>query len=684
MKKPVTDEYHGVKVVDDYRWLENFEDPAVKQWVAEQNKYSRGVIDKYADWQPLYDKLKQLATDSTASYYGLMYRGHKLFAMKNQPPKNQPFLVVLDAALDLNTEKVVVDPNVLDKKGGTSIDWFVPSHDGRMVAMSLSENGSEDGSASVFDVATGKKYDDLVPRVQYPTAGGDIEWNADNSGFYYTRFPQGKERPPEDLNFYQQVYYHAVGTPVSRDQYVIGKEFPRIAEIRLSLSEDGRSLLVTVANGDGGEFMHFLRGPSGKWVQVTRFEDRIQSAKFGPDGNLYMLSRKGAPKGRILSLPAGSGQTVTTAREVFPEGSASISEFLPTQHFLYVVEVAGGPQRIRYQGITGNQKGQIPTESIASTGGLVRVDDDVILFGSETYLLAPAIYRFDPSSGGMEKTALSRPQTVDYSDIEVVREFATSKDGTKIPINILRRKGTVLNGDNPTNLYAYGGFDVSLSPGYSRELRLWFDVGGVAAIANLRGGGEYGEEWHEAGKLTKKQNVFDDFAACARWLIDNRYTKPEKLVIEGGSNGGLLMGAALTQHPELFRAVVSWVGIYDMLRVETFPNGQFNITEYGTIQNPEQFKAEYAYSPYHMVRDGTNYPAILMLTGDNDGRVDPANSRKMVARLQAANTSGLPVILRTSSNAGHGIGTSLDERVSQGADALAFQFQELGLRYPAK
>jgi prolyl oligopeptidase len=270
---------------------------------------------------------------------------------------------------------------------------------------------------------------------------------------------------------------------------------------------------------------------------------------------------------------------------------------------------------------------------------------------------------------------------VDYSDVEVIREFATSKDGTKIPMNIMRRKGTELNGKNPTVLYGYGGYGVNETPGYSIRNRLWFDQGGVYVNANLRGGGEFGEEWHNQGKLTKKQNVFDDFIACAEWLIKAKYTSASKLAIEGGSNGGLLMGAVVTQRPELFRAVVSSVGVYDMLRVELFPNGAFNTTEYGTVKDPAQFKALYAYSPYHHVIDGEAYPAVLFMTGDNDGRVDPANSRKMIARLQAASSSNYPLLLRTDSNVGHGIGTGLSTRVLQRADMFAFLLDQLGVEY---
>jgi len=302
-----------------------------------------------------------------------------------------------------------------------------------------------------------------------------------------------------------------------------------------------------------------------------------------------------------------------------------------------------------------------------------------LLLNAESYLHPAAWYRYDPASGKLDKTALAGKFPVDFSDAEVVREFATSKDGTRVPINIIRRKGTRLDGKNPLMLTGYGGFGISESPGFHPFARLWLDRGGVYVIANLRGGGEFGEDWHSAGRLTNKQNVFDDFAACAEYLIRAGYTSPGKLAIIGGSNGGLLMGAALTQHPEMFRAVVSFVGVYDMLRTEAITaNAVYSITELGTIKDPEQFKALFAYSPYHHVTNGTAYPAVLFLTGANDPRVNPANSRKMTARLQAASSSGLPILLRTSSTSGHRA-SSLDEGLAQQADVYAFLFHELGM-----
>ena len=331
---------------------------------------------------------------------------------------------------------------------------------------------------------------------------------------------------------------------------------------------------------------------------------------------------------------------------------------------------------------------ELPIPANSGAGDVVplqdRPDDNRVLF-RETSYVAPSVWCLcdpghDTPAGSVRKTALASLSPVDFSDIEAVREFAISKDGTKVPVNILYRRGTKLDGTNPTLLTGYGGYGISLRPEFDFTRRIWFDRGGVmAVIANLRGGGEFGEAWHFAGNLTHKQNVFDDFAACARHLVERGYTRSARLAVEGGSNGGLLMGAFLTQHPELARAVVSHVGIYDMLRVELDPNGAFNVTEFGTVKDAAQFQALYAYSPYHHVVDGTKYPAVFFLAGENDGRVNPANSRKMAARLQAATASGRPILLRMSSDSGHGMGTALDERIAQEADVYAFLFDQLGV-----
>lgn len=679
-KKPVSDQYFDVAITDNYRWLENFEDPAVKNWNTEQNAYTRHLVDAIPARNAIQRQLSELLGGNTTDYYGLNYCNGKLFAIKFQPPAQQPFLITLDSPDDVFSEKVVLDVNKMNPDGTTSMDFYRPTMDGKLIAVSLSEKGSEKGTVRVFEVATGRELGDTVLKVNGPTAGGDVAWLADNSGFFYTRYPHKGERPNEDLSFYQQVYFHKLGTANSEDTYIIGQDFPRIAEIDLEESDDHTLFIATVSDGDGGEYSHFYRNPAGQWIQLTNFKDLIPVIKFAPDNSILILSRKDASMGKILRLSAGETD-MSKAAVLVPESGLSIKSFLATKDYLYLTEMDGGPIRLRVLNLDGSEHFVTPLEPVRSIGNVLHFDGNNVLMRVSSYTENSAWYAFDPDKKEMNRTALFKSSTADFSDVEVTREFATSKDGTKVPMNIIRRKGTELNGKNPTILYGYGGYGISLSPGFDPVLRLWMDQGGVYVIANLRGGGEYGEKWHLAGNLTNKQNVFDDFAACAQWLIDNKYTSRSQLCIKGGSNGGLLMGAAFTQHPDLFGACVSYVGIYDMLRVELDPNGEFNITEFGTVKNPEHFKALKAYSPYHNVKPNSDYPAIMFLTGDHDGRVNPYQSRKMTALMQNSTSSGKPILLRTSARAGHGGGTALNDLIERETDAWSFIVNQLGVEF---
>ncbi len=683
-KKPVSDEFHGVKVAEDYRWLEDWNDAAVKKWSEEQNAYSRAVLDALPGTAAIRKRVAELRGINTPSYGGLVFKGGQLFAAKTQPPKQQPFIVALKSADDLASERVVVDPNQIDPSGHTSMDFYVPSLDGKLIAVSLSEGGSESGTIYIFETATGKKLGppDVIPRVNGGTAGGSVAWNGDGTGLYYTRYPRGSERPAEDMDFFQQVYFHKLGTPAEQDRYEIGKDFPRIAEVALDTSDDGTQVSAAVANGDGGDFEQYLRMPDGVWRKVASFEDRIIKTHFGIAGELTMLSLLKAPRGQILAVPIEDPSLLNVHRLIGQSGPGGpvIQDFARTRTQTFVLDLIGGPSQIRLFTHMGLEQGFIPILPISTVDQMVVLNEGEILFHNESFVSPPGWYKVDADSVSPVKTALSKSSPVDYSAYEVVREMATSKDGTKVPVNIIRKKGAKLDGSNPTLLWGYGGYSVSEQPTFSEARMAWLEQGGVYAIANIRGGGEFGEEWHRAGNLTNKQNVFDDFYAAMKYLVDAGYCTKDKLALYGGSNGGLLMGAMITQHPDAFKCVASAVGIYDMLRVELSSNGAFNVTEFGTVKNKDQFNAMYAYSPYHNVKDGTKYPAVLMTTGANDPRVDPMQSRKMTARLQAACPGGT-FLLRTSSNSGHGIGASLDERVEQDVDRYAFIFQHLGVTY---
>ncbi|HSR09119.1 MAG TPA: prolyl oligopeptidase family serine peptidase, partial [Bryobacteraceae bacterium] len=600
-KKPVTDEYQGVQVVDDYRWLEPSADADVRKWSDQENVRTRAYLDRLANRAGLVERLNQLNSSSSVRFSGLVSRGGVLFAMKTQPPKRQAYLVALASPDDLDSARTVVDPNVLDPTGSTTIDFYEPSLDGKLVAVSLSKGGTEDGSVSVFEVASGNQRSDLVPRVNGATAGGSVAWNRDGSGFWYTRYPRAGERPAADLNFFQQVYFHRLGTATAQDEYAVGKQFPRIAEVELRSSDDGKYVVARVANGDGGEFLHFMLLADGQWHQITRLADHVSQEAFGPDGTLYLLSRKDAPMGKLLAA-APPAFSVANAKTILTATRSSIDGFVEAGSHLYVRFMSGGPTKL-FDVEPGKPDKAIDIPQVSSVGQLVALGGNQLLFENESYVQPSAWYRYDPANGQVKRTGMFQTAPVDFSDVEVIRQTAISKDGTHVPMTILRRKGTKLDGKNLTLLTAYGGYGISQRPNFSVRRRVWLDHGGVWVVANLRGGSEFGETWHEQGRLTSKQNVFDDFIACAEFLIKTKYTSPEKLAIEGGSNGGLLMGAALTQRPELFRAVVSHVGIYDMLRVETYPNGVFNVTEFGTVKEKDQFQALYAYSPYHHVKD---------------------------------------------------------------------------------
>lgn len=685
----VSDSYGEIKVDDPYRWLEDQTDQKVHKWSQAQDSRTRRYLDKLPSRKPIFDSLMKQIAATSSSYYGLQVVGDKIFAHFNQPPKQQPLIAVLDNSADPAKARVVLDPNLINPKGTTAVDWFVPSPKGDIIAVSMSDNGSEDGSLHLFNVATGKPIDTVIPRVQYPTGGGSLAWRADGSGFWYTRYP-GPEEGAERSHFFQQIYFHKIGDAPAKDAYVLGKDFPKVAEIALQSYPESGKVIAAVANGDGGEFAHYVLSEGGGIQQVTRFEDQISVATIGADNALYLVSRKDAPRGKLLKL-ALTDLELSHAKTIVPQSDAVIqgggefggSPVVITKTSIYVRELVGGPSRVAIFDLDGIPRSELPLPSVAAVDEVEALSDGSLLYSVATYLQPRYYARYDEATAKSAATLLVQTSPVKFDDTEVVREFATSKDGTKVPLNIVRRKGVKLDGNNPVLLNGYGGYGVNMTPSFlGANTRLWLDAGGIFVVANLRGGGEFGEEWHSQGALTNKQNVFDDFIASAQYLIAQNYTTKEHLAIIGGSNGGLLMGAAFTQHPELFRAVVSQVGIYDMLRVELDPNGAFNVTEFGSVKDPAQFKALMAYSPYHHVVGGTAYPAIFMATGETDGRVNPAHSRKMIARLQAATSSAYPVLLSINSHAGHGIGSSLTIRVNQSADTYGFLFDQLGMKLP--
>lgn len=693
-KPAVVNEYHGVRVTDTHQWLEDWNDPAVQAWSEAQNAKTREFLDSLPNVAAIRERATQLLGMQSVSYYGFHETNGRLFAMKREPGAQQDKLVWRSWPSDAISERVLVDPMALDASGGTTIEWSVPSPDGSLLAVCMSKDGSELGDVTIFDVASGKPTGEVIPRVNGGTAGGSLAWASDGSGFFYTRYPRAGEKPDADMNFYVQVHFHELGKPTSEDRFELGEGAPRIAEWMLDVKTDPRGqqwVLASMQYGDGGEFDHFIRTPdqegsSGSWMQVANVPAKWVQAALGDDGYVYAVSRaNGAERGQIVRRKLGVttvGFTETVVPE-FRDAAFEIDFFDPSvfvvgKEHIFATMQTGGPSELRIFAKDGKQMPGPLHFPVSAVGGTTILSDGRVLFSNVSFTQPMTWKLFDVRTGQTSLTTFGQSYPhLDLSQYEVRREFATSKDGTKVPVNIVMKRGIKLDGTAPLMLTGYGGYGVSESPRFSLRNMQLLEKGVIFALANIRGGGEYGEAWHRQGNLLNKQNVFDDFAACAEYLIAKKYTSSSRLAIQGGSNGGLLMGAQLTQQPELYKCVVSHVGIYDMLRVELSPNGAFNVTEFGTVKDPEQFKALLAYSPYHNVRAGVKYPPVLFLTGANDPRVDPMQSRKMTARLQEV---GATALLRTSGNTGHGAGTPLNAQIEQQVDVMAWLFWQLGVQ----
>ena len=671
---PVTDRFHGVEVTEDYRWLEDAAAEETVAWTKAQQHRSQTYFGQIGWREALRTRVSGLLKSERTAYKQLRSGGSTFFALKVQTPRQQPFLVALTDLDDPGTERVVVDPDVIDPSGETAIDFFVPSPDGRRVAVSLSEHGTEDGSLHIFDVASGEVVGEPIAHVNL--MGGSVAWRHDGSGFWYTRCA-------DPAGFRQQVWLRELDDRPDRLDLAGPFADEQIAENFLSASPDGRWVMDRVQRGDGGQWQIFVRGQGadGSWWQVADVPDKCVYAVLGPDA-LYLLSVRDAPHGKVLRLPLSEGTTVAGAEEIVPAGNTVIEDLAVTDDTVWVVDMDGGPQQVRAFDTRGGALPPVPIPPLSSVSsyrdGLSRLGPDLIAWLRESFT-EPAAWWVAARGQAPRPTALRTTTPVDLSGYEVTREFATSKDGTRIPLNVIAAPGTPRDGTAPALLTAYGGYGLSQVPRFDPERLLWLEQGGVWVVANIRGGGEYGEEWHHAGRLATKQNCFDDFIACAGHLQRSGITSRDRLAIMGGSNGGLLMGAVLTQRPDIARAVIAAVPVLDSLRAETTTNGRFNTTEFGTVADPELFAVLLAYSPYHHVADGTAYPAVLLTAGENDTRVDAWHAKKMTARLQAATSSDRPVLLRLQSG-GHLAG-SLDQAIDETTDRYAFLFDQLGPGY---
>lgn len=676
-----SDVLHGVTVKDPYRSLELPDSAETKQFIESQNAFARKTLDIIPGREKIRSELKAILETQSDSYAELSESKGSFFAMKLQPPKQQRFLVKLSSLDADKKEQIIVDPGAIDKTGRTAIDFYNVSPDGKLVAVSLSKNGSEEGDVSVFEVSNGKKVYETIPRVYI--AGGDLEWTPDSKGFVYTRNPREGERPKEDMNVYTQIFHHKLGTATAKDSYELGKEFLRISQPKISDSKDGQ-ILLAVQKGDGGEFMHFLRSKDGKWKKIADYSDRIAKFVFGEKGDIYGISLKNAPLGQVVHGPI-KGFDVNKTTVVIKESKEAIvgdiyspNTLLISQGRIYVEYQTGGPSEIRAFELSGKEAEAPLAPAIASISNISKLDQGRVLFAARSFLEPNAYYLFDPKTGKTGRTSLAEKNPIDVSGYTVTREFARSKDGTMIPVNIVLPAGVKAGTPIPFIVTGYGGFNINFEPRFIGAYAALLKAGVGYATVNLRGGSEYGTAWHDQGSLTKKQNVYDDFIAAVEHLGKNKFADPDRIAIVGGSNGGLLMGAVLTQRPELFKAVIAMVGYYDMVRYENEPNGQLNATEYGSVKDKTQFDALYAYSPYHHIKEGVKYPATLFTVGATDVRVAPWHSRKMAARLQAATRGPLPLLI-TTFDAGHGAGSSVQQRIDQFTDSFSFVLSQFGM-----
>lgn len=683
-RETVTDTYHGVVVSDPYRWLECV-CSEVSDWLDRQNAMTDAYLDKTPQWRAIAERLAILTKVRSKEYGGFRHIGGRSFVLYKDPAVHQASVLATLQEVNLATLKVVVDPRCVGDTAACSrrsqaIDWYVPSPDGRKVAVSLSSDGSEAGTLHVFDVATGNEVDRPIERVQFPTGGGSLAWRRDGLGFWYTRYPQ-------DSHFDMRVYYHPLGADAANDPLVLGSDFVRIAEVGLDNGDGTAPLVVSVANGDGGDFEHFVIPETGSPVRITRFEDQVGAVVGAPDGTLLVVSYKNAPHGKLLVLDerkyslAEARTLVAAGDRIFrPQGEFELRPVVVTADRIYAQVVNGGPVDVAVFDRTGKFIRTLPGPTVAALGPVVPVGGAKVVYGVSTFLDPFRYMLFDETAGTAVETGLAQTRGFDFSDSVVTRDFATASDGTRIPVTIISRKDVKQDGTAPLLVWGYGGYGSVQSPvNLAPATRIWLDAGGVYALANLRGGGEYGPEWHRAGYLTRKQTVFDDFAVVVRHLLDAKWGAPDRVALRGGSNGGLLMGAMIVQHPQLARAVLSEVGIYDTLRAEDFPNGAFNVTEFGTVKDPEQFRALYAYSPYHRVEKGKDYPAVFLTADSDDNRVNPMQSRKMAAALQWANSGTKPILLHTTAGVGHGVSIPVDAGIAARAAGYAFLFRELGM-----
>lgn len=667
----VVDDYHGTKVHDPYRWLEDEEATETQAWVEAETELLRSHLDNFEQKEKIQKRLEYLY-DVTTSSSPQIY-GDRLFFSQRSGLQNHSVLYVREGSFSAEP-KVVLDPNTWSEDGTVAMDWYEPSPDGSLIAYGRSESGSEISTLYVRNVATGKDLDLQIPR----TRAGSPAWLPDGSGFYYTRYPEKGSVPEGEELTTRYIHLHRLGTSWEDDLLVFGEGRVQ-QEWRGAAATSDNSHIMIFASLDWAKNDLFIKKADGSGDFETVVEGK--EGQFWGDvyqGRLYLQTDYMAPKYRIVSMPLGEYDEKNWV-EVIPEGDHVIEGFEIVGDKMVVEYLENATSRLYVYEMSGMKIREIELPSLGTIGGLNGKYDGKDVFFTFTSFVQPSlIYHYDVAANALEMIDEAEVK-VDPADYETEQVWYESKDGTKVPMFLVYKKGLKKTGEVPTLLYGYGGFEINMTPYFSSSRTIWLDAGGLYAVANIRGGGEFGREWHEAGRLAKKQNVYDDFIAAGEYLIEAGYTNTDKLAIWGGSNGGLLVGACMTQRPDLYKAVVCQVPLLDMIRYHHHLIAKYWIPEYGSADDPEQFEWLIEYSPYHNVKKGEKYPATLITTGASDSRVDPCHARKMAALLQASQGGENPIFIRVESKAGHGQGMPLSKRLEGTTDAYLFLMWQLGV-----
>jgi len=672
-----TDDYHGTIVADPYRWLEDDvrESETVKQWVDSENELTFAYLATIKEREPIRARLEALWDYER---YGLpQKKGGRYFYSYNDGLQNQEVVYRQDSLQD--EPELLIDPNTWSDDGTIALASYFPSPTGDYFAYLVQDGGSDWRIARIMSIESGEVLDDKLEWLKFT----GLSWTADGSGFYYSRYPAtGADEKFQSLNKNQAVYFHRIGDKQADDRLVYTHPEHPDWGYSANVTDDGRYLVITVWKGTDDRYQiayQDLQTDGAQPVMLIEGFDFDYTLIGNVDNELYFRTNEAAPRGRLIAIDVNNPDL---RREVIPQNIDVLSSASLVGGRIIGEYMQDAWSLVRIFDTDGKQVGSVDLPGIGTASGFSgRVDDAETFFRYESFDTPPTINRLNVVSGEVE---IFKRSAVDFNsdDYTVEQVFYESRDGTRVPMFISHRKDVVRDGDRPTLLYGYGGFNISIQPSFSITRLAWMEMGGIYAVANLRGGGEYGEEWHQAGTRLNKQNVFDDFIAAGEYLIEENYTNPGKLAIFGGSNGGLLVGAVTNQRPELFAAAIPAVGVMDMLRFQKFTAGRFWVDDYGSADDPEEFKALYAYSPYHNIEPETHYPAVLVTTADTDDRVVPGHSFKYAAALQAAQAGDAPVLIRIETRAGHGAGVPTDKVIEEYADRWAFLLENLDFELP--